>query len=139
MQSLRIGSRASCLSQEGLDQIRSFLNLSDQAMTKVRESRVLAALRFEFMDGRFHDITEAHEKTYDWIFESDCHVPNENEGDDRLVINSLKSPGGLQHVLTVLYSDVLQNMDQARLCFNTWLKDGDGIFHISGKPGAGKS
>jgi NACHT domain len=30
-------------------------------------------------------------------------------------------------------------MDQARLCFNTWLKDGDGIFHISGKPGAGKS
>lgn len=36
---------------------------------KVRESRVLAALRFELMDERFHDVKDAHETTYDWIFE----------------------------------------------------------------------
>lgn len=70
MESLRIGTQVSCLSPIALDQVRELLNLSDQAMTKVRESRVLAALRFELMDERFHDVKEAHENTYCWIFES---------------------------------------------------------------------
>ena len=34
---------------------------------------------------------------------------------------------------------VPQCMAQARSCFNNWMEHGDGMFHISGKPGAGKS
>ena len=84
MQSLRIGTQVSCLSPKALDQIRVLLNLSDQAVMKVRESRVLAALRFELMDERFHDVEEAHEKTYDWIFESSPRALDKKEDGNRL-------------------------------------------------------
>lgn len=68
VQSLRSGIAVSFLSPEALEQIQSLLNLSNEAATKVRESRILEALRFDLMDDRFHDVKEAHEKTFDWIF-----------------------------------------------------------------------
>ncbi|RYP75053.1 hypothetical protein DL770_007497 [Monosporascus sp. CRB-9-2] len=86
MQSLRLGSQVSCLSPNALDHIRMLLNLSDQAMMKVRESRVLAALRFELMDERFHDVTEVHEQTYDWIFERSPHALDENKDGPKALV-----------------------------------------------------
>ncbi|KAI1388692.1 uncharacterized protein F4822DRAFT_443533 [Hypoxylon trugodes] len=70
LESLRLGSNVTCLSPEALDQIRSLLRLSDDAVLKVRQARIIDALRFELMNERFEDIEEAHKKTFDWIFEN---------------------------------------------------------------------
>ncbi|RBQ64693.1 hypothetical protein FVER14953_13750 [Fusarium verticillioides] len=94
---LRSGLRVKILSPEALEQIRDVVSLSDRAALKVRESCILTALRFELMNERYDDVAEAHDKTFEWIFDSS----DEN--------------------------------------FIDWIKHGNGIFHISGKPGSGKS
>src|SRR5579871_1201731 len=55
---LQSGVRVSCLEPAAVEQIRSLLDLSNKAITKVRESRVLEALRFELMDERYHSVKE---------------------------------------------------------------------------------
>ncbi|KAI0843496.1 hypothetical protein F5Y06DRAFT_291412 [Hypoxylon sp. FL0890] len=69
--SLRLGCNVSCLGSEALDQIRSLLKLTDDAIWKVCQARILDALRFELMNERFEDIKEAYQTTFDWIFSGD--------------------------------------------------------------------
>ncbi|OTB16307.1 hypothetical protein K445DRAFT_351197, partial [Daldinia sp. EC12] len=69
IESLRQGSNVSCLTTDALDQIRALVQLSDDAILKVRQNRVLDALRFQSMNERFEDIEEAHLKTFDWILD----------------------------------------------------------------------
>ncbi|KAI1471225.1 uncharacterized protein F4812DRAFT_170803 [Daldinia caldariorum] len=69
VESLRQGGNVSFLTTAALNQIRSLVQLSDEAISKVRQSRVLDALRFQSMNERFEDIEKAHAKTFDWIFE----------------------------------------------------------------------
>ncbi|KAI0882564.1 uncharacterized protein GGS22DRAFT_169759 [Annulohypoxylon maeteangense] len=68
VESLRSGTNVSCLDSKALGQIRSLLQLTDDAILNVRRARVLDALRFEHMNERFEDIEEAYEKTFGWIF-----------------------------------------------------------------------
>ncbi|KAI1659282.1 hypothetical protein F4813DRAFT_395201 [Daldinia decipiens] len=242
IEALRQGTNVSCLSTEALGQIRSLVQLSDEAILKTRQARVLDALRFQLMNERFEDIEEAHERTFDWIFDisatdvvkddntepemsddddeypedhSDHEINNESHRspsytsqrsnkaskagsirstlssditrpvyttkesghdsssvthdleeqlsdssslswgmeDDRLSIaeseNSVKlleRPRYASKPLLPVISSVeempestCQVMTEARDNFITWLKKGTGIFHISGKPGSGKS
>ncbi|OTB04197.1 hypothetical protein M426DRAFT_262419 [Hypoxylon sp. CI-4A] len=236
VESLRLGSNVSCLSSEALNQLRSLLQLTDDAVSKVRHARILDALRFDNMDERLDDIPVAHEKTFDWIFSSasdgddkdttsddknddddddddddeslkfrddnsvvedrvnsvepssarpsiDDTYPNDNDGDG--IDNSYTAPSATGDELnddssfewvvdesevederTSLSSDsdtsiepekssvhyrasnvnddsislpLQPTMIEARDKFVTWLERGSGIFHISGKPGSGKS
>ncbi|XDG03225.1 hypothetical protein ABKA04_002840 [Annulohypoxylon sp. FPYF3050] len=89
VESLRSGTNVTCLGSEALDQIRSLLQLTDDAILNVRQTRVLDALRFEHMNERFEDIGEIHRKTFSWIFagESDTAStseisPHSIDGDD---------------------------------------------------------
>ncbi|KAI1781201.1 hypothetical protein F4818DRAFT_32521 [Hypoxylon cercidicola] len=70
MEALRLGNTTSCLGDEALRQIQSLLSLTDDAVLKVRQARVLDSVRFELMNARFEDIEVAHKKTFDWIFDS---------------------------------------------------------------------
>ncbi|KAK7994616.1 hypothetical protein PG991_016204 [Apiospora marii] len=70
-----------------------------------KEHAIIKTLNFEARTFRYGGIAEAHEKTFQWIFE------------DFSTINPEKKT-----------SNYLE-----------WLRHGDGIFWISGKPGAGKS
>ncbi|KAI1800955.1 hypothetical protein F4811DRAFT_564394 [Daldinia bambusicola] len=91
VESLRQGSNVSFLTTDALNQIRSLVQLSDEATFKVRQFRVLDALRFQSMNERFEDIEKAHAKTFDWIFKdnsldnalgSDNSIEQESTGDD---------------------------------------------------------
>ncbi|KAF5630080.1 hypothetical protein F52700_7438 [Fusarium sp. NRRL 52700] len=97
---LRSGLQVKFLSPEALEQIREVVSLSDRATLKVRESCILTALRFDLMDERYDDVAEAHDKTFEWLFDP---------------------------------------RSGARDKFVDWVEHGNGIFHISGKPGSGKS
>jgi hypothetical protein len=222
VESLRLGTQASSLGPEALDQIRSLLNLTDKAVLKVREARVLDSLRFEMMNERFEDIEDAHVKTFDWIYgrsdhgrdsnsigtevsavsasslpESEEHdIIDDDSYDARRVVdeeatnrgesleslsqaqksmsdrednadeNTLSDLGIGSEVESTLSDgerslpwvirfcssferssddtyeipeEALKRMTQARDCFVDWLEHGEGIFHIAGKPGSGKS
>lgn len=80
IESLRQGTNVSCLSTEALGQVRSLVQLSDEAILKARQARVLDALRFQSMNERFEDIEEAREKTFDWIFDITATDVAEDDG-----------------------------------------------------------
>ncbi|KAF5554177.1 hypothetical protein FMEXI_2163 [Fusarium mexicanum] len=119
---LRSGLQVKFLSMEALEQMREVVSLSDRATLKVRESCILTALRFDLMNERYDDVTEAHNKTFEWIFD-----PYIREDDDRLL-----------HSFDMT-SYRPKERCRARDKFVDWIKHGNGIFHISGKPGSGKS
>ncbi|KAI1210492.1 uncharacterized protein F4807DRAFT_68385 [Annulohypoxylon truncatum] len=77
VESLRLGINVSCLGSEALDQIRSLLRLTDDAILDVRQTRILDALRFEHMNERLEDIEEAHRKTFSWIFAGEADTAGE--------------------------------------------------------------
>ncbi|KAG6365826.1 hypothetical protein INS49_000002 [Diaporthe citri] len=113
------------------DEARIVLELSDMAVSKVLQNRILEALRFEKMESRFYDITEAHVRTFKWLLE---------EG----MPSSLTTPTvDMQDLESTSMLGYFKADDLSRRCiqksFTGWLSDGKGIFHISGKPGAGKS
>ncbi|OTA55289.1 hypothetical protein K449DRAFT_177860 [Hypoxylon sp. EC38] len=80
VESLRLGCNVSCLGSKALDQIRELLKLTDNAVLKVRQARVLDGLRFELMNERFEDIKQAHQTTFDWIFSGhEASIDSETE------------------------------------------------------------
>jgi hypothetical protein len=100
---------------KGLNDIRtllqSLMRLSTGRIKKEKQQRVIEALRFPAMDERYIDVPNAAANTYGWILSA-------SEQSDPCV-------------------------EKARIAFKQWLSSTDGsdgsIFHISGKPGSGKS
>ncbi|KAI1091517.1 hypothetical protein F5B19DRAFT_503041 [Rostrohypoxylon terebratum] len=79
VESLRLGTNVSCLDSEALDQIKSLLQLTDDAILNVRQARILDALRFKRINERFEDIEEAHRKTFSWIFAGQDDIASASE------------------------------------------------------------
>ncbi|KAK4443244.1 hypothetical protein QBC34DRAFT_213162 [Podospora aff. communis PSN243] len=92
-----------------IEGLRNVLELSQHATVRVRQKRVLDGLRFDHMSDRFDDVKTAHEKTFGWILGGDSDQDHD------------------------------PNVTKARDDFIDWLCHGSRIFHIQGKPGAGKS
>ncbi|KAG5811661.1 hypothetical protein H9Q74_004546 [Fusarium xylarioides] len=122
LDTLRSGLQVKFLSPEAMEQIRDVISLSDRATLKVRESCILTALRFEWMNERYDDVDEAHDETFKWIFDS-----SNSHDDDH------------PHYRSNITSYKPMEKSGARDNFVNWIKHGNGIFHISGKPGSGKS
>ena len=99
---LRQGVAVTSLSPDATKQLKALLNLSEAACRSIKQDRILKALAFPDMYGRFEDVDTAHYKTFKWILESDHNR-------------------------------------SARELFLDWLSSGNGVFHISGKLGSGKS
>ncbi|KAI1212160.1 uncharacterized protein F4807DRAFT_450400 [Annulohypoxylon truncatum] len=226
VESLQKGCNVSCLDTEALGQIRSLLGLTEEAVLKTRQARILDGLRFELMNERYGDIEDAHEKTFRWILdvepeedkeveesndtetksteespdydevsdEEDYNDDDDDDDDDSFsqrrgnVDNSgsrndkdsihsgcdpidddnssfertaepsskaasevesalsedeisigpsriIRQPQPLRHSSEPLDEAMVESRNR----FVTWLKHGDGIFHIIGKPGSGKS
>ncbi|KAF4436097.1 small s [Fusarium acutatum] len=127
---LRSGLQVKFLSPEALEQIRDVISLSDRATLRVRESCILTALRFQLMDERYDDVAEAHEKTFEWIFDPSDSDDNSHDYSD--------NDGRLLHSPNITSYKPMESSG-ARAKFIDWVKHGNGIFHISGKPGSGKS
>ncbi|KAG8167626.1 hypothetical protein KVR01_003315 [Diaporthe batatas] len=113
------------------DEARAILDLSDLAISKVLQNGILEALRFEKMESRFDSIVEAHPDTFKWLLEE--------ESPD----SSIVSTGDMNDQWFSIMNDAVEQDIPLRLeirkSFTNWLSHGNGIFHISGKPGAGKS
>ncbi|PWY92323.1 hypothetical protein BO70DRAFT_357437 [Aspergillus heteromorphus CBS 117.55] len=90
--------------------LSGLLEISEDSYETFLSDRFVSYLKVDSIDKRFDDIARAHDKTFEWIFDED----DDNDGMD---------PYRLAY----------------RQSFNSWLLSGDGVFHISGKLGSGKS
>ncbi|KAF9876135.1 hypothetical protein CkaCkLH20_06581 [Colletotrichum karsti] len=93
-----------------LDEVRSLVAQVNGALSRKAQRRILESLWVEGMVDRFEEVEEAHEATFEWIVDHDQ-----------------------------LLEDETPEESAARQQMVDWLTRGHGIFHITGKPGAGKS
>ncbi|PYI35021.1 hypothetical protein BP00DRAFT_315786, partial [Aspergillus indologenus CBS 114.80] len=94
------------------NKVQHLVTLSEKAALNVRSTSVLDALWFKEMRDRFNEVDTAHGATFTWLLDSHAHKTD------------------------TATNDLLQ---QTRETFLRWLETGSGTFHISGKPGSGKS
>ncbi|KAL5591177.1 hypothetical protein FOVSG1_010066 [Fusarium oxysporum f. sp. vasinfectum] len=117
VESLQNGVHVTSLSPELLADIRRLLNVTDDTMSKIIQATLLKALEQDKMGDRYDAVETAYKKTFDWLFD-DKH----KSGNHRPI-----------------FTKVDKKRQSVRETFANWLSRGGGVFHISGKPGAGKS
>lgn len=86
---------------------------SDQAVCRFNSNRILQCL--EVSHTRYDEVVDASPHTYRWIYD---------DASNGKILNAVKLTDEAAQAKTALWS---------------WLQSDDGIFHIAGKPGSGKS
>ncbi|KAE8333757.1 hypothetical protein BDV39DRAFT_198669 [Aspergillus sergii] len=116
---LRQGVQVSSLGEDAQQQLRQLLSHSETAIKRMAQQRILDALAFRTIRGRINAVEEAHHQTFRWMFEE-------------------KSASGTRDDIPLHHSEEYRQ-DVAGRLFTDWLSYGQGIFHITGKLGSGKS
>jgi len=115
---------------EGLDDIRQLLQRSGTAIDKVLQKIIVDLPGDETLTARYDVVTEAHEATFGWLLDE----PSET---------SANSTASRPTTSFCWYDKDVECLKEARARLSEWLEaelpEGQSIFHISGKPGAGKS
>jgi hypothetical protein len=116
-----------------LDDVRALLDRSDAALGSVIQRTILGALRYEKIYDRAEEVEEAHSSTFHWLLDEPAPSDQGLEEND-----SSSSVDAYQDSLAAPehHEELTQ---KARESLISWLLKGSGIFHISRKPGAGKS
>ncbi|KAF4472943.1 P-loop containing nucleoside triphosphate hydrolase [Fusarium albosuccineum] len=128
------GVPVSSLSITAQSQLKSLLGVSEHASDLITQHRILESLSFPGMYQRYDEVTEAHDQTLRWIFGED---PIENF--DGQSIDDTEDTDVAGEVDDSPTAGTDHAKDAARETITTWLSSGDGIFHVSGKLGSGKS
>ncbi|KAK0737381.1 hypothetical protein B0T21DRAFT_410834 [Apiosordaria backusii] len=123
-----------------------------QTAQKYRElsnqRNILSALQFDILDRRFQEVATAADNTYAWIYDGSDHNDSdqddgENENDNPKNEDKVDNDNGDQDKAEQYHDDSVKDKDRQKResvhPFKEWLRTGSGIFHVSGKPGAGKS
>ncbi|KAI0381420.1 hypothetical protein F5Y04DRAFT_81768 [Hypomontagnella monticulosa] len=103
-----------------LERLEDILRMSAEASLKHKQELFLGALRYQGMEDRFYNVDRAHAATFEWLLDG-----SHNSGH--------QSGWCIDRDKTATFRG------EARERFTDWLQHGHGIFHICGKPGAGKS
>ena len=127
METLSVSMKKIELSSEAMKQLQSLLERSDQAVNTTLQHKVLKYLETDKLTDRFDEVDNAHSKTYSWLFTNEDEETPRNE-----------------HLSFTPYREYEARASsfkrrEVKKILTTWLLEGHGIFHISGKPGAGKS
>ncbi|KAK0718642.1 hypothetical protein B0T26DRAFT_626372, partial [Lasiosphaeria miniovina] len=114
---------------EALDDIKQRLESLGQVVCSTqRQARILQHVYFDDMFAREDAIEDAAGGTFGWMLEGDRGVEGEGLWEDNTSPARARPPDFM--------SDA---MDASRRLLQTWLREGHGVFHISGKAGSGKS
>ena len=132
---LHHGVTISSLSPAIRQEIQSLLGVPIDTLI---QHRILKGLAFSEMYGRFDTVSKAHKETFEWIFS----MPSQTEADKDSKEDSNMGPN--EKVSAVSGEDTSADSKKSsdaprREHFLPWLSSGNGIFHVSGKPGSGKS
>ncbi|EGU79652.1 hypothetical protein FOXB_09819 [Fusarium oxysporum f. sp. conglutinans Fo5176] len=121
-EALRSGVQVEQIGTEAGTQLRRLLGLQDDALAAIYQNRILESIKFENMHERDDRVHYPHEKTFNWLIKDDETLENEAtrmSKSETLDMHEMKS--------------------KLRELFMNWLSSSEGIFHISGKLGSGKS
>lgn len=106
------------------------------------EECMLRRLYFSSMKSRFDSVSNAEMGTFSWLLEDEGHgdlkspETNEEYSEDSSTAEAVPSTATRS---SIKYSEERSLKEQVRQSFLEWLGSGDGIYHISGKAGSGKS
>lgn len=118
MENLRHGTTLESIGPKAQQQIRELLEASSHVYNKAAERTILDIISYSDMHSRVDAVAKAHQATFEWISEES------NDGVDA-VTRCLSLPD--------------ERNREAAAAFVQWLSSGNGIFHIAGKLGSGKS
>ncbi|KAI1084636.1 hypothetical protein F5B20DRAFT_575956 [Whalleya microplaca] len=90
-----------------------------------RETRVLQHLYFNHMSSRKYNIDKPAAESFSWILQDDKAFQKYCDSEEGISLQELHG--------------YVAKMDESRKLLTNWLEDGSEAFHISGKPGSGKS
>ncbi|KAK8043925.1 hypothetical protein PG994_012763 [Apiospora phragmitis] len=127
-EALRSGITVKTLEPSAIEQLRLLLALSDEAIEKAAQALVLKHLEDKNMDLRFSDIHRAHTKTLSWIY----------DGLDES-LRSTWDPYSKHRISEATFDTMAMARSDYISWLNSRLNNDKAIFHICGKPGAGKS
>ncbi len=128
---LRQGVQVAGIGPEAQEQIRRLVDVQEDALSAIAQSRIVKSLAFDGMYGRSEMVQEAHYKTFRWILDDngdndDSHDKSDNKDNTNGYWAKHRAKEEMAR-------------KAAREKFKTWLSSGEGIFHVSGKMGSGKS
>jgi ATPase subunit of ABC transporter with duplicated ATPase domains len=121
---LKKGVEVEQIGAEACDQLRRLLGLQEDALAAIYQQRILKSIRFDSMHERDDRVYLPHESTFEWLLE-------DNEPADQ------KDPQPAQNKMEE--EEIIAMKLKSRTIFLNWLSSPEGIFHISGKLGSGKS
>ena len=133
------------IDESALVVLRSILQDYTSLVERTRQRAIVESLQLTTMSERYHVVADAEGDTFSWIFDAKEEADGDSDGHE-----SSKS-GGASDSASEGASDKIPNhlppppdpdkalQSFARDTFIDWLEHGNGIFYISGKPGAGKS
>ena len=122
------------LNTETLDRI---FKLCHDILVVPAQQQILECLKFESINDRYYGVSATHRNTFSWIYEHEVGDQGTNcKKSDRYGAYDDERNSWVP-LSTSNEATLLRN--KACDLFTSWLRDGDGIFHISGKLGSGKS
>lgn len=124
IETLKEGVQVEQIGTEVCDQVRRLLGLQEDALAAVYQQRILRSMRFDGMHERDDRVHLPHESTFEWLLEE--YEPADQE----------KSQPAQN---TTEEEEIIAVKLKSRTIFLNWLSSPEGIFHISGKLGSGKS
>ncbi|KAK8080092.1 hypothetical protein PG997_007910 [Apiospora hydei] len=140
---LRPSLEARYIGKDTSDLIVSFVTRMDEALNRVKQVSILNLVRFPGVHERFDLITDAHQRTFDWLLDDENEQPRSNRGSQEVPVNGEDdieakeiSSASTTHPIHRVSNEALV---EARKSLSSWLQSDGGAFWITGKPGAGKS
>ncbi|KAI1327457.1 hypothetical protein F5Y16DRAFT_372069 [Xylariaceae sp. FL0255] len=152
------------LTQDILTEFQTLAKNYNESLIQSRQMAILDMLRFPNMHERMDSVADAYEETFRWLMPDETANRSErftwpeqerltyyfshdleeadksersNDSDER--DNSEEGHDGEESGSAERPEYVEETKQRARQVFITWLRTGNEFFHISGKPGAGKS
>ncbi|KAK7956652.1 uncharacterized protein PG986_005874 [Apiospora aurea] len=84
---LRPSLEARYIGKDTSDLIISFVNRMDEALNRVKQVSILNLVRFPGVHERFDLITDAHQRTFDWLLDDENDQPRSNRGSQVAPVN----------------------------------------------------
>ncbi|KAM0244909.1 hypothetical protein ACHAP5_005815 [Fusarium lateritium] len=124
IEALKKGVQIEQIGTEACDQLKRLLGLQEDALAAIYQQRILKSIRFDGMHKLDDRVHLPHESTFKWLIEDDKTTDQE---DPFQVKNRIEE------------EDIVAMKLKSRTKYLNWLSSPEGIFHISGKLGSGKS
>lgn len=137
LDNLRQAVHVSSIDPETQDSFRRLVGLHEDALAVGARRRIIQSLSFQDMRQRYEAVDDPHADTFQWVVEkrSRDYGLDSQRGDHGNKSDEVDEVDEVDED----YAEILAMQALARQKYSRWLRSSDGILHVSGKLGSGKS